>query len=108
LHHFSDIDADSLEFQSVTFSLMLSETDVIGRNQKRFARDAPDVKTGSAKRFAFVDYRGIKAKLGGPNCSGVPGRAAAKNDQIERGHAAMVDRKKVAIKVIEICLACYR
>jgi hypothetical protein len=108
LHHFPDIDADFLEFQPVTFSLMLGETDVIGRNEKRFAWNAPNVKTGTAKDFTFVDYRGVKAKLGSPNCSGVSGRATAKNDQIERGHAAMVDRKKAAIKVVETCLACYR
>jgi hypothetical protein len=84
---------------------MLSETDMIGRNEKRFARDAPDVKAGAAKYFAFVDYRGVKPELSSPDCTGVSGWAAAKNDQIERRHTITVYRKKIAIKVIETCLA---
>jgi hypothetical protein len=63
---------------------------VIRGNEKCFARDAPDVKAGTAKHFAFVDYRGVQTKLGCSNCAGVSSRATAKNDQIERRHAVTV------------------
>jgi hypothetical protein len=39
---------------------MLSETDMIRRNEKCLAWDATDVKAGTAKHFAFVDYRGVQ------------------------------------------------
>jgi hypothetical protein len=78
---------------------------MIGRNEKRLTRNAPDIKAGTSKHFALVDYRGVKTELGRANCAGVSGRSTAENDHIERRHAAMVYRKKVAIKVIGTCLA---
>jgi hypothetical protein len=99
LHHLSNVDAYFLKLQPVTFSMMLSETHMIRGNEKCLARDAPDIKAGTAKHFAVVNYRGVQTELGRSNCAGVSSRATAKNDQIERRHAAMVYRKKVAIKV---------
>jgi uncharacterized iron-regulated protein len=78
---------------------MLGETHMIRGNEKCLAWDASDVEARATKDFAFIDYRGVQTELSCSNRAGVSGRATAKNDQIERRHAAMVYRKEFAIKL---------
>src|SRR5439155_16678863 len=73
LHHPSQIKADIFEFQTVSSCLVPGEIVMIGRQQKRLAWDATDVKAGAAQNFAFVDNRCINAELSGANCSGISG-----------------------------------
>src|ERR1700745_847154 len=80
LHHLRDVDAYFLELQSVTFSLMLSETHMIRGNEKCLARDTSDVEAGAAKDFAFIDYRGVQTELSCSDCAGVSSRARGAND----------------------------
>jgi len=62
-HHGLQIDRKPLRDDSHFSEMLIGVSEKLARMQKRFRRDAADIKTGAAKRAALVDACGFKAQL---------------------------------------------